>query len=340
MTKILRNKYMPIPPIHGKRGLVYVDAEKAEAFADYLETQFRINYKDVDLDNMERIENEVSRRLEHEDDRGIRRTATTEIQHRFNRSKTRKAPVRDGISNRALKRLPVSAIGQYTSIVNAILRLRYFPTRWKSADVIVFQKPGKTAAFPQHYRPISLLPSLSKIAEGILPTSSLSLPRLKELVGENHLIPDEQFGFQPRTSSVHQALRLVEFSSGGFNLKMSTGVALFDVSKAFDKVWHEGLLLKLLEAGIPNAMVELIASYQQHRHFRVGVGISHSTERMMEAGLPQGSVLSPILYSLFTRDVPKTQGTNLAVFADDTAIFARASQPNTVTRRLQQAIDN
>ncbi|KAK9869117.1 hypothetical protein WA026_002875 [Henosepilachna vigintioctopunctata] len=334
MTKILRNKYMPMPPIHGERGLVYTEAEKAEAFADYLETQFRVNYEDADLDNMERIENEVSRRLRSEDDRGIRPTTTTEIQHRINRSKTRKAPLRDGISNRALKQLPVRAIGQFTSIVNAILRLRYFPTRWKSADVIVFQKPGKAAAFPQHYRPISLLPSLSKIAEGII------LSRLKELVGENHLIPDEQFGFQPQTSSVHQALRLVEFASEGFNLKMSTGVALFDVSKAFDKVWHEGLLFKLLEAGFPNAMVELIASYQQRRLFRVRVGISHSTERMMEAGLPQGSVLSPILYSLFTRDVPKTQGTNLALFADDTAIFARANQPNTVTRRLKQAIDN
>ncbi|KAK9871680.1 hypothetical protein WA026_014127 [Henosepilachna vigintioctopunctata] len=232
MTKILRNKYMPMPPIHGERGLVYTDAEKADAFADYLKTQFRINYEDADLDNMERIENEVSRRLEHEDNRGIRPTTTTEIQHRINRSKTRKAPGRDGISNRALKQLPVRAIGQYTSIVNAILRLRYFATRWKSADVIVFQKPGKAAAFPQHCRPISLLSSLSKIAEGII------LSRLKELVGENHLIPDEQFGFQPRTSSVHQVLRPVEFASEGFNLKMSTGVAFFDVSKAFDKVWH------------------------------------------------------------------------------------------------------
>ncbi|KAK9889042.1 hypothetical protein WA026_004323 [Henosepilachna vigintioctopunctata] len=121
---------------------------------------------------------------------------------------------------------------------------------------------------------------------------------------------------------------------------MSTGVALFDVSKAFDRVWHEGLLFKLFEAGIPKAMVQLIASYQQQRHFRVRVGISHSTDRIMEAGLPQGSVLSPMLYNLFTRDVPKSQDTNLALYADDTAIFTRSWSPHIATQRLQQAVDN
>ncbi|GBP59998.1 Probable RNA-directed DNA polymerase from transposon BS [Eumeta japonica] len=133
------------------------------------------------------------------------------------------------------------------------------------------------------------------------------------------LIIDEQFGFRPAHSCPQQVLRLVEYVSEGFETERSTVAVFFDVAKAFDR------------------------NYLASRHFTFRHGRAHSTGRLIRAGVPQGSTLSPLLYSAYTNDVPQpsSSGVQLALFADDTALFYGSGNGSTrfTLLPLQRAID-
>lgn len=334
ITKALRSNRKPLPPIHGAQGIVFSNEEKAEAFADSLELQCRANDDDADEDHIEDVEAHVDAVVEEGvPETPIPPTSPAEVSEVIRGLKTRKASGPDGISNKALKHLPLKAIVALTGIVNSIFRYRHFPDRWKLATVIFIPKPGKDPQFPQNHRPISLLSAAGKVAERLIHS------RLEKSVKEFNIIPDEQFGFRPHHSTTDQLLRVVEHACHSFRYKRVTGAVFLDIAKAFDTVWHGGLVYKLHQAGIPLAMVQLIHSFLQNRTFQARIQDSISEIRHMEAGVPQGSVLSPILYAVYTADVPKTKMTSLAVYADDTAILARSTQPQMVTRYLQEAMD-
>lgn len=353
MAKALRSQRTHMPPLHTRhRGVVYTDDDKAEGLADELERQCRPNDErfddgraddsnesissensdDLD-DHIEEVEDTVQDFLENDDDSVVELTTQEEIRDLLSTVKIRKASGPDEISNRELKFLPVNAILALTAIINAILSLRYFPTRWKSANVIFILKKGESSKFPENYRPISLLCTLGKIAERVIHK------RLSRLASDLGIIPDEQMGFRREHSTIHQLLRVTEFASTSLNWRNVTGAVFLDVSKAFDSVWHEGLIFKLISYGIPPAMVKLIHSFITARSFRARVENSLSTVRPIEAGVPQGSVLSPLLYNLFTADIPRPVNATLAIYADDTAILCRSKSATLVTRYLQRTLD-
>jgi hypothetical protein len=161
--------------------------------------------------------------------------------------------------------------------------------------------------------------------------------RLAKVISANHTIPDEQFGFRPKHSTTDQLLRVTEYASVGFERKHVTGVVFLDVAKAFDTVWHDELVFKLRESNVPLAMTQLIQSFLEKHSFRAKINDTLSEPHPIEAGVPQGSVLSPLLYAAFTADIPKTRNTTLAMYADDTAIMTRSKQPRLATVHLQEA---
>lgn len=332
IVKALKGNTTRMPPIHGETGMAFTHEEKAEAHADNLENQCSPLCDDEeDEDFIDRVERVVSERLADEDPRHIEHASPTEVKEAIKRCNANKASGPDGIGNAALKALPLKAVVSLTGIINATLRLRHFPTQWKCADVVVLPKPKANPTFPQNYRPVSLLSCLGKVCERIVQT------RLQRSVQDLNLIQDEQFGFRPKHSTVHQVLRLVEYVTDGFNRKQSTAAVFFDVAKAFDKVWHEGLLFKMLEAGVPLSLVQLIGSYLNGRTARIKLNGTRSTERILTAGVPQGSLLSPILYCIFASDVPRTEGTQLAMYADDVCIYSRSWSPEVAADRVQSA---
>jgi hypothetical protein len=143
MTNALRSNKKPLPPIHGTRGLVFSDDEKAEAFADSLELQCRPNIADADLDHIEVIENEIEEILSEPNDTPITPTSPEEVREIIGSLKVNKAPGPDHIPNTALKLLPEKVVVALTAIIDASLRLCHFPSRWKRANVIFIPKPGK-----------------------------------------------------------------------------------------------------------------------------------------------------------------------------------------------------
>jgi hypothetical protein len=142
--------------------------------------------------------------------------------------------------------------------------------------------------------------------------------------------------------SVHVTARPsnVDHVTLNFNNKMSEDAVFLDIEKVFDTTWHPGLLYKLSKLNFPIKLIKLISSFLSERKFRVSVEGEMSTPRYMQAGVPQGSVLSPTLYNLYINDTPQTSSVNLALFADDTCIYATDRKEGYVIRKLQRGLDS
>jgi retron-type reverse transcriptase len=120
---------------------------------------------------------------------------------------------------------------------------------------------------------------------------------------------------------------------------MSTAAVFLDIEKAFDTTWHPVLLIKLSKLEFSINLIKLISSFLSQRKFRVSVEGEMSTAREMQAGMPQGSVLSPTLYNIYINDTPQTPGVHLALFADDTCLHATERKEGYVLRKLQRGLD-
>jgi hypothetical protein len=182
--------------------------------------------------------------------------------------------------------------------------------------VISILKPGKDPTPPSSYRPISLLDTVGKIFEKIL------LTRVLREVNERGLLRDVQFGFRPRHSTALQLARLVERVNKNFDERRLTGAVFLDVAKAFDTVWVKGLLYKLTILNFPAYLVKTLSSYLHHRTFQTSFKSATSTRRNMRAGVAQGGLVSPVLFSLYVNDMPTpSRHVELALYADDTALI-------------------
>ena len=146
-----------------------------------------------------------------------------------------------------------------TSLFNALLRLGCFPQNWKKAIVILIKKPRKDNSNPDCYRPISLLTSLSKVFKKVIHS------RLLTHLDYFETIPKFQFVFRIHYSNIQQLLRLTEHISNSFEKYCHAGAVFIDISKAFDKVWHQGLLLKLKTINTSNNIFDIIGEFLSNR---------------------------------------------------------------------------
>ncbi|XP_011699550.1 PREDICTED: RNA-directed DNA polymerase from mobile element jockey-like [Wasmannia auropunctata] len=217
-------------------------------------------------------------------------------------------------------------------IIAASLKACYFPSVWKRALVLAFPKPGKDPASP-NYRPISLLSILSKIYEGII------YSQIELHVNTNNVIINEQFGFKPQHSTVLQLLRVSEYFELEINKNRNSAMILLDIKRAFDSVWHKGLLYKLHLQQLPVYLIKIVRDYLSDRSFAVSFQGELSSYLTVAAGIPQGSRLGPLLFNAFANDIPRTTTTQLAVYADDTAVFTSSWSPTLLSHRLQSHVD-
>lgn len=240
-----------------------------------------------------------------------------------------KAPGEDGITNKALKHLPKTAVVLLASIYTSCFRHCYFPEQWKKAQIVMIPKPMKNHLLPENHRPISLLNTMAKIFEKII---------LKKLT--THLkIRKEQHAFRPGHSTTTQLVTLVDDLTQKSQAKQKTVAVFLDVAKAFDRVWHQGLIHKLMRADVPLPVVKLIYSFLRNRTFQVKVKNQLSSLCNIEAGVPQGSCLSPLLYSLYINDFSTLNIATVSLFADDTLLYASNQNYKYAVMALQRQLN-
>ena len=282
-------------PIHGTRGLVYDPLSKAEAIADTIDTSFTPHPEDdAAVPWIQQVRRTVRQFPPVRDEVPLAPTGTREVSRLIKRSPRGTAPGLDKLTYEMLKHLPPKALRHLVILFNSALSLLVFPTVWKHEVIITIPKPGKNPIFPKNRRPISLLNVLGKLYERIL--SNRMLPFIRA----NSLIPDVQFGFTPTRSTTLQLLRLSETIATGYNSHQSAVALFLDIQKAYDSTWHQGLQYKLRTLQFSMALQHLLASYLADRTFQVRENNTLSSVRPLRAGVPQGAVLYPLLYNLYT----------------------------------------
>ncbi|KAJ4451846.1 hypothetical protein ANN_03324 [Periplaneta americana] len=212
-----------------------------------------------------------------------------------------------------------------------MIRLSYFPSTWKHANIVMIPKPNKIRTDPFNYRPISLLPLFSKLFERLL------LPRL--LTHLESLLPNTQFGFRKMHSCPQQLHRIIDIILDTYEKKQICLGLFLDTEKAFDEVWHNGLLFKL-KNHLPDTYYRLIQSFLRRRTYSVIYEGVQSQIRYISADVPQGSILAPFLYLIYTHDIPtpKSDSLTVAQFADDIAVLSKGDTGEQVTTNLQNIL--
>jgi Reverse transcriptase (RNA-dependent DNA polymerase)/Endonuclease-reverse transcriptase len=334
LSGALTRKAHAIPPLTGVNGIAYTDSDKANVLADTLEQTFQPNDEPKCNAHINTVNDKVNSFLQRPVDRDFRKTDAAEIKNILKQMHPKKAPGLDNVSNTAIFNLPIRAIDFIAYIINNIMLFMHFPSDMKMAKILAFPKPNKDHKLPGNHRPISLLSAISKITEKVI------LARLLSHFKAHDTIRNEQFGFKAKHSTDHQLIRLTEHVTKGFGRGQVTGAVFLDVEKAFDRVWHEGLLCKLIDTLLPARYVHLIKSYLINRSFVVSVKNELSSIRPIAAGVPQGSILGPVLFNIFINDIPKPCNAEIGIYADDTVIYESSRQISCLTRRLQEGLDD
>jgi hypothetical protein len=310
----------PIRSLAGK--WARTDQEKAELFTQYFKEVFQPHSDDPNPDVEKYLDSPL------QTSKPIKHFTYTEVYHQIQKLNKKKAPGFELINGRVLSELPVEGIISLVHLYNAVLRLKYWPLQLKLAQIIVVPKPGKPLQEVSSYRPISLLPVISKLLEKLLITRLLKDNVLDEL------LPDHQFGFRRSHSTTQQCHRIITIIHEALNAKEFCPTVYLDVKQAFDKVWHRGLLYKI-KLHLPSEYYLIFKSYLTDRHFQIKHGEAYSSINHVNSGVPQGSVFGPLLYLIYTADIPTTPTTHIGTFADDTVLMSRHHDPQIAAHRLQ-----
>jgi hypothetical protein len=225
-------------------------------------------------------------------------------------------PGLDQVHNSHLMHLPPDHVRWLLDLFNQSLRSAIVPEPWKAALIVPIPKPGKSLTSVTSYRPISLLSCISKLLE------SLINKRLVFFLEQNNSLRPSQGGFRRRLAGVDQIARL-EAAIRAAHTARSPLVAVFcDLSNAFDRVWHTGLLYKLSQCGVHGALLRWLRAYLTDRSFCVQFEGQMSSSRKIKSGVPQGAILSPLLFNITKRDLPAVLRVHTADYADDVAFFS------------------
>ena len=244
----------------------------------------------------------------------------------------------DLIAYPLLQHLPPSAMSFLLFIFNLSWSTQSFPSAWKSSTIYPVHKSGKPTDAPSSFRPICLTSCISKLFERLV------LARLSFLLESRNLLSPLQAGFRPGRSTTDQIVLLTQSISDGFHGSKPcarTVLATVDFSRAFDSVWHSALYHKLLASGLPSCFVRWTQSFLSDRRARVSYRGATSGSFRIRRGVPQGSVLGPVLFNLFINDLSSIFPSNVrfSLYADDLAIWASSPDIHQATATVQDALN-
>ena len=259
----------------------------------------------------------------------------SEVETHLRKTNSKAASGPDKITYKHLKEGGEKLLSVLCYLFNIIMISGYFPNRWRHVDVKMLHKTGKPKLPVANFRPISLSNSLSKLFECCVKSRfEKKLSRIRE---ENL----RQSAYKKKRGTQENCLKLTEDIVNAFNKRECVVGTFLDVSGAFDKVWREGLIVKIARWGIGRRLTRVITNFLTSRSLVVKVGNAVSEVVYLLAGTPQGSVLSPTLFNAYMDDlwhlIPS--GVELLQYADDICIYASGSDPDICARKIQEALD-
>jgi ribonuclease P/MRP protein subunit RPP40 len=235
-----------------------------------------------------------------------------------NRLQDNKSPGVDEINSTFLKGTIGGLLKPLAILFNLSLDRGEIPSDWKDANVaVIFKKGSKTD--PSNYRPISLTSQVGKILERIIKD------RVVEYLEENQLIYNSQHGFRKNRSCLTNLLEFTEKAASCLDSGKSIDIIYLDFQKAFDKVPHARLMRKLSAIGIIGKLANWVQEWLKDRRQRVILRGKVSNWEKVTSGVPQGSVLGPLLFTVYINDLDEDLINKVSKFADDTKILGEVN---------------
>ena len=304
----------------------YTDKSKANAFADYYTNTSSLKT------------NKEDRRI-HKENCEILRTPVVEGMETSDYTPEELDRAIDQMTTEFDKNMPLQGRERLLKIINASWHRGYTPNMWRRAIIIPLLKKDKDAEKVASYRPVSLTSCLGKIMERMVAA------RMMYLLEKDGKLNSNQAGFRALHSTEDQTIKLSQMIHNGFQQKPSqrTVLALLDFSKAFDKVWRVGLMRKLINIGLPHKMIAWINSFLRDRRAKVRINNTLSKSRSFKQGVPQGAILSPLLFLVYINDITETFSAEeicqTSMFADDIAVWCTHRSKESATMKLQLTVD-
>ena len=216
-------------------------------------------------------------------------------------------------------------------VFNKCLKESCFLDCWKVSSVVpVFKNVGEKST-AKNYCPVSLLSVVSKVFKKLVNN------RIVDYLEKCDLFCDFQYDFRSSRSTADLLTVVSDRIARAFNRSGATRAVALDISKAFDRVWHAGLLHKLKSYGISGQIFRLISSFLSNRWHRVVLDGKSSQEYPVNPGVPQGSILGPTVFLLYINDLPDDVICNIAIYADDTTLYSKCHQASDLWQQLELA---
>lgn len=272
----------------------------------------------------------INRRPEIETDLLMDPFTIEELEKGINCMKNGKSPGVDEMLTEQVKHFGPKTKTWLLDLYNNCKNTYQIPKSWRKSKVIALLKPGKDPELPSSYRPISLLCHLYKLYERLI------LNRIQDYL-DPKLIP-QQAGFRPGKSCTGQILNITEFIEDGFERKEMTGVALIDLTAAYDTINHKTLLTKTYNTLMDYNLTKIVESLLCNRRYYVVLNGKKSRWRTQRNGLPQGSVLAPSLFNIYTNDQPIHPQAEHFIYADDLGIAVQARTHEQLENKLEKAL--
>ncbi|MCP3901151.1 MAG: reverse transcriptase family protein, partial [Desulfobacteraceae bacterium] len=278
-----------VPPLEHNGQIITSDFEKADIFNKHFLKASQLDDSNSHLPQYQRIA-DPDRNFDNID------ITVSDVWDQVKCLDSSKSYGPDGISPIFIKEGSNKLIWALQKLFQLSISKAMVPDSFKKANVVpIHKKQHKTLV--ENYRPISLLSILSKIFEKIV------FKYLFNYFKDNFILSLFQSGFQPGISTVTQLLEVYHHFCKAVDDNKEIRVVFLDISKAFDRVWHKGLLFKLKQCGIGGKMFEWFVDYLENRFQRVVINGQASSWLPISAGVPQGSVLGPLLFLVYINDI-------------------------------------
>jgi len=238
----------------------------------------------------------------------------TEIMDAISQLQSKKSEDMYNISMHTIKQFVSALIEPLYHLIYKSFETGSLPEQLKIAKIVPIFKGGDKL-LPDNYRPISLLPNFSKIFEKVMSN------RLTSFLETNKLLCEQQFGFRKSHSTLHPLVHFLNKISEAKNKNKYTIAIFCDLRKAFDTVDHQILLKKLFNLGVRGVELEWFRNYLSNRKQFVFLNGKTSNLLSILIGVPQGSILGPLLFLIYINDLPSCNTLNNSLFADDTMLL-------------------
>ena len=242
-------------------------------------------------------------------------------------------PGEDTIQYIAIRELPINARNHLLHICNICFTRGYFPKPWKIAIGKMLIKPNKPKQSPGSYRPISLLNCLGKTLQKLIST------RIHTYLEDNKIINTWQRAYLPNKKANEHLHTLDNYIQAAKKKNRIAALLLIDVEKAFDAVWHNGLRKKLHNINLPPTLLRITSPFHQDRQIKIKEGNNPSHAVNLEAGTPQGSILSALLFLLYVNDLPISEPIKCTQYTDDIGLYTSHKNRNYLERSMQRQIN-